>query len=57
MWPFGMSRQDMTEFLKENIDAFLDILLTTNGMDVDAIVMNFMEEDAEEYAKGCWRDV
>lgn len=57
MWPFGMSRQDMTEFLKENIDVFLDILLTTNGMDVDAIVMKFMQEDAAEYAKGCWRDI
>lgn len=56
MWPFGMTRIDMTEFLKENIDTFLDILLTINGMDVDAIVMNFMQEEAAEYAKGCWRD-
>ena len=56
MWPFGMTRIDMTEFLKENIDAFLDILLTINGMDVDAIVMNFMQEEAAEFAKGCWRD-
>ena len=53
MWPLGMSRQETEEFILENLDAFLDILLTAYGMTVDEIVMNHMAEDAAEYAAGC----
>lgn len=53
MWPFGMTRQELLEFLRENSEAFFDILLTAYGMTVDEIVMNHMAEDAAEYAAGC----
>ena len=53
MWPFGMTRQELLEFLTENSEAFFDILLTAYGMTVDEIVMNHMAEDAAEYAAGC----
>lgn len=55
MWPLNLSRQDIEDFIHENLDAFLDILLTTHGMDVDEILMNHMLDDLEEYAKGVWQ--
>jgi hypothetical protein len=54
MYPYGLTRQQTEEFIKENIDVFLDILLTTCSYDVDSILMNHMLDDLEEYAKGCW---
>jgi hypothetical protein len=55
MWPYNLTYQQMKEFLKENIDVFLDILLTTCSYDVDSILMNHMIDDLEEYAKGVWQ--
>lgn len=54
MYQYGLTRQQTEEFIKENLDAFLDILLTTCSYDVDSILMNHMLDDLEEYAKGCW---
>lgn len=54
MYPYGLTRQQTEAFIKEHIDAFLDILLTTCSYDVDSILMNHMQDDLEEYAKGCW---
>lgn len=54
MYPYNLTRQQTEEFIKENLDAFLDILLTTCSYDVDSILMNHMLDDLEEYAKGCW---
>lgn len=54
MYPYGLTRQQTEAFIKEHIDAFLDILLTTCSYDVDSILMNHMLDDLEEYAKGCW---
>lgn len=50
MWPLDMNRKDMEGFLRENLDQFLDILLTAYGMTVDEIVMTHMYEEAAEYA-------
>lgn len=55
MYPCGLTRQQTEEFIKENIDVFLDILLTTCSYDVDSILMNHMTDDLEEYAKGVWQ--
>ena len=55
MYPYGLTRQQTEEFIKENIDVFLDILLTTCSYDVDSILMNHMLDDLEEYAKGVWQ--
>ena len=49
MWPYGMSRKDMEMFIRENLDAFLDILLTAYGMTVDEIVTEHMMDEAEEF--------
>ena len=49
MWPKQMSRQDMELFLRENLDQFLDILLTAYGMTVDEIVTEHMMDEAEEF--------
>lgn len=54
MWPLNMDRQDMEDFIRENLDQFLDILLTAYGMTVDEIVTRHMLEEAEEYASGLW---
>lgn len=49
MWPQQMSRQDMEMFIRENLDEFLDILLTAYGMTVDEIVTEHMMDEAEEF--------
>lgn len=54
MYPYNLTRQQTEAFIKENLDAFLDILLTTCSYDVDSILMNHMLDDLEEYAQGCW---
>ena len=54
MWPKQMSRQDMEMFIRENLDQFLDILLTCYGQDVDEIVMNHMMDEAEEFVSDAW---
>lgn len=54
MWFGGMSRQDMEMFIRENLDEFLDILLTAYGMTVDEIVMEHMSEEAQDWAGDYW---
>jgi len=54
MWTYNMSRQETEEFLLENLDQFLDILLTAYGMTVDEIITEHMSEEAEEYSSGLW---
>ena len=54
MWPKQMSRQDMEMFIRENLDAFLDILLTAYGMTVDEIVTEHMLEEAEGFVSDTW---
>ena len=49
MWPKNMSRQDMEMFIRENLDQFLDILLTAYGMTVDEIVTEHMMDEAEDF--------
>lgn len=49
MWPKQMSRQDMELFIRENLDQFLDILLTAYGMTVDEIVTEYMMDEAEDF--------
>lgn len=54
MWPKNMSRQDMEMFIRENLDQFLDILLTAYGMTVDEIVTEHMMDEAEEFVSDTW---
>lgn len=54
MWPKQMSRQDMELFLRENLDQFLDILLTAYGMTVDEIVTEHMMDEAEDFVSDIW---
>ena len=54
MWPNQMSRQDMEMFIRENLDQFLDILLTAYGMTVDEIVTEHMMDEAEEFVSDAW---
>ena len=54
MWPKDMSRQDMEMFIRENLDQFLDILLTAYGMTVDEIVTEYMMDEAEEFVSETW---
>ena len=39
----------MEMFIRENLDQFLDILLTCYGQDVDEIVINHMMDEAVEF--------
>lgn len=54
MWPKQMSRQDMEMFIRENLDQFLDILLTAYGMTVGEIVTDHMMDEAEEFVSETW---
>lgn len=49
MWPFGMTRQEMKDFLTEYSYELIEILLDAYDMTVDEIVMNHMAEDAVSY--------
>lgn len=44
----------MELFLRENLDQFLDILLTAYGMTVDEIVTEHMMDEAEEFVSDTW---
>lgn len=56
MWPYGMSRKDMEDFLKEYSDELIDILLDAYGFTVDSIVMEHLPDEAADWAAGvnCW---
>ncbi len=49
VWPFGMDREELLAFLRENWDLFVGILLSTYGMTVDEIVIGHMGEEASAY--------
>ena len=49
MWPFGMTRQEMKDFLQEYSEEFIEILLKAYGYTVDEIVVNHMAEEAEAF--------
>lgn len=44
----------MEMFIRENLDQFLDILLTAYGMTVDEIVTEHMMDEAEEFTEGLY---
>lgn len=44
----------MELFIRENLDEFLDVLLTAYGMTVDEIVTEHMMDEAEEFVSGTW---
>lgn len=50
MWPFGMTRKEMEDFLQEYSDIFIGILLDAYPMLVDEIVTSHMADDAEAFA-------
>ena len=45
MWPFGMTRNQLLDFLDEYRDLFLDILLTAYGMTVDEILTEHFPDE------------
>lgn len=49
MWPLGLSRQEVSEFLHEYADNLIDILLDAYGMTVDEILMNHLMAEAEDW--------
>ena len=54
MWPYGMSRREMAEFLQEHSDVLIEILLDAYGMTVDEIVINHMGEEADAWTGDYW---
>lgn len=54
MWPYGMTRQEVRDFLREYSDELIDILLDGYQLTVDEILMNHMADEAEEYAGDFW---
>ena len=54
MWPFGMTRLEMENFLREYSDELIDILLDAYGFAVDEIVMLHLADEAEDYARDFW---
>ena len=55
MWPFGMTRQEVRDLLRENSDELIEILLDAYGMTVDEIVIHHMYEAVEAcgYGEAC----
>ena len=51
LWAFGMTRQEVRDFLWEYFDSFIEVFLTAYGMTADEIVVCHMGEEAEEYLR------
>jgi len=50
MWPYGMTRQEVRDLLREYSDELIDILLDAYGMTVDEIIINHLADEAEAWA-------
>lgn len=52
MYPYGMTREEFEDFLKEYSDVLIDILLTAYSYTVEEIAINHMYAEAESYTEG-----
>lgn len=56
MWLYGMTREECKDFLKENLDKVLDVLMTAYLFTMDEIITEHLSDEVDEYlAEGhCW---
>lgn len=49
MWLYGMTREEYKDFLKENLDKVLDVLMTAYLFTMDEIITEHLSDEIDEY--------